>query len=63
MSITTIGLVLVQHFHRNKDTRSLTAGGAEQSDQPTPLYGPLTKVVAASRGYMRSSMVSPSSST
>ena len=35
VSITTIGLLLVQHFHRNKDTRSLTADGGERSDQPS----------------------------
>ena len=40
VSITTIGLVLVQHFHRNKNTRSVPAGGAEQSDQPTPSMVP-----------------------
>ena len=35
VSITTIGLVLVQHFHRNKGTRSIQASGAEQPDQPS----------------------------
>ena len=34
VSITTIGLLLVQHFHRNKDTRNLPAGGGEPSGQP-----------------------------
>ncbi len=35
VSITTIGLLLVQHFHRNKDPRSAQTTGAEQSDQPS----------------------------
>ncbi len=40
VSITTIGLLLVQHFHRNKDTRGLSAGGAEGSGQPSPSMVP-----------------------
>ncbi len=35
VSITTIGLLLVQHFHRNKAPRSTKPSGAEQSDQPS----------------------------
>ena len=65
MSITTIGLLLVQHFHRNKEIRSLTAGGGEHSGQPSPLWRPDKRSgwEPGLPGYMRSSMVSPSSST
>ena len=37
MSITTIGLVLVQHFHRHKDTSKLPAAETVQDSQPTTI--------------------------
>ena len=35
VSITTIGLLLVQHFHRHKATPSAQPSGAEPADQPS----------------------------
>ena len=36
VSITTIGLLLVQHFHRNKAIRNLPAGSQDSQAQPSP---------------------------
>ena len=40
VSITTIGLLLVQHFHKHKDTSSVETGGGEPSGQPSPPMAP-----------------------